>query len=306
MKEKLVITQYQIQTGKLRRSLRIAIVTDLHEHKPELLLSRIRSIRPDLILVAGDTLERHKEGVSEWNNTEMDACQGIKPHWGILGRMVKALDTIFGYLLGCFTASKNYRRGKNTSVNSRNAYKFLREAAGIAPVFMSVGNHEWYFLPEDYQVFEENGIILLDNRDIEAEINDLKIRIGGLSTRYDLKWLRSFSQKPGFKILLCHHPEYYKKYIKETALDHFDLIFSGHCHGGQWRIGKRGFYAPGQGLFPRYIYGMYPIRHGKLIVSAGVSNTASIPRFGNPCELVYCQIVNGKGVTNDHPKRTGV
>lgn len=58
------------------------------------------------------------------------------------------------------------------------------------------------------------------------------IRIGGLATRYDLDWLYTYASKPGYKILICHHPEYYRRYIKDTEWDTFDLIVSGAC---PWR-----------------------------------------------------------------------
>ena len=47
---------------------------------------------------------------------------------------------------------------------------------------------------------------------------------------------------------------------------------------------SEGLFAPGQGLFPRWTRGIYDNR---LIVTAGLSNTAKIPRFFNPREIVY-------------------
>ena len=92
--------------------------------------------------------------------------------------------------------------------------------------------------------------------------------------------------KDGVKILLCHHPEYYRKVIQGTLLDTFDLVVSGHYHGGQWRVGKRSVYVPRTGLFMRTAYGQF----GKLIISAGVANTTRFPRYGNPCELVMIEL----------------
>ncbi|MCD8218479.1 MAG: hypothetical protein LUD01_10685 [Clostridiales bacterium] len=178
-----------------------------------------------------------------------------------------------------------------------------------------MGNHEWYYLPEDYAAAKSGRVIMLDNRDCELEIKGQIFRIGALSTRYDLAWLSAFAdaQPTGEslgcdslfpngtgsassatpKILICHHPDYYIRYIKGTARDTFDLVVAGHTHGGQWRVfsaggKKRGIpvFAPGQGLFPKYAYG----RYGKMIVSSGVSNTTEIPRFGNPCEVVMLQL----------------
>lgn len=64
-------------------------------------------------------------------------------------------------------------------------------------------------------------------------------------------------------------------------------MLSGHAHGGQIRILGRGVFSPGQGLFPKYTKGIY---EGRLVVSAGCSNTASIPRWGNPCEVVAIRL----------------
>ena len=144
------------------------------------------------------------------------------------------------------------------------------------------------------EFFKDQGVIFLDNRDCELTVKGQKLLIGGMPTRYDLEWLEQFSQKDGVKILICHHPDYYPKYIKNTNRNTFALIVAGHAHGGQWRLFSRGgrkrgipVFAPGQGLFPRCAYGQYD----NMIVSAGVSNTANIPRFGNPCEVVMIQLI---------------
>jgi predicted MPP superfamily phosphohydrolase len=97
--------------------------------------------------------------------------------------------------------------------------------------------------------------------------------------------LDAFSSVEGFKLLLCHHPEYYPRYIRERDID---LTLSGHAHGGQWQIVGRGIFAPGQGLFPRYTGGVY---EGRLVVSRGLTNTVSVPRFGNPTELVRIHLL---------------
>jgi len=95
-----------------------------------------------------------------------------------------------------------------------------------------------------------NKITVLDNSDsiVETKSGD-QIRIGGLSTRYDMKWLESFSGKNGCKLLLCHHPEYYQHMICDSELDNFDLIISGHAQGGQVRLFGKSLFSPGQGFF---------------------------------------------------------
>lgn len=314
---KMITTRYKI-SAPVKNSLRIALAADLHDRPGGEVLKRLKQEQPDLILAAGDILERCTEGESQYTKAEMDAWQGLRKKNKIASGAMKTVMKI-GYSM-------------HEKHEFSEGIEFLKEASEIAPVFYSPGNHEWYFTKEDQKVFSEKRIFLLENEDIcwnlvenrlvsEKERghnsktgnvmkneNNLKsrsdlnngcntgienvpekiIRIGGLATRYDLDWLHAYATKPGYKILICHHPEYYRRYIKDTEWDTFDLIVSGHVHGGQWRIGRHGVLAPGQGLFPKYCYGCYD---KKLIVSAGLSNTACVPRFGNPTELVMIHAV---------------
>ena len=85
-------------------------------------------------------------------------------------------------------------------------------------------------------------------------------------------------------MLLCHHPEYYPKYIKDLPVD---LTLSGHAHGGQWRLFGRGAYAPGQGIFPKYTAGVY---ENRLLVSRGLGNLYIVPKINNPPEILKIKI----------------
>ena len=67
----------------------------------------------------------------------------------------------------------------------------------------------------------------------------------------------------------------------------YDLIFSGHAHGGQWRIPFiGGIYSPSQGFFPKYTNGKYIKENSTLIVSRGLGNSSFPIRINNPIELV--------------------
>lgn len=284
MKEEIVTTNYKVNTGKLNKPLRLALVTDFHECDPEPLLSLLRRENPDGILIAGDTFERHKEGKCGRTYSQIAEYQQVPLYWSIAKYVVKVINKCIYNLTGV--------RSLNHNRNRKNGYRLIREASQIAPIYLSPGNHEWYFLSEDYKIFSECKVTLLDNTDYISGIKGMEIDIGGLSTCYDLEWLDSFSEKEGVKILLCHHPEYYFRYMKGRRRDTFDLILCGHCHGGQWRVklpgglGERGIFAPSQGMLSKYVHGMWRTGNGHLIVSAGVSNPAVVPRFGNPCELV--------------------
>ena len=174
-------------------------------------------------------------------------------------------------------------------------FAFLTAAAKLAPTFCSIGNHE-VGVPNLAAAVEKTGARLLDN---ECAFSH-GIWIGGLSSGYvngckqgrtkptpppDRRFLADFARIEGARILLCHHPEYYEPYLRETSVP---LIVAGHAHGGQWELFGRAIFAPGQGLFPRYTADFYDQR---MIVSRGASNPHPlIPRLFNPCEVVLVDV----------------
>ena len=256
-------TEYEIG-GKQR--ITIALVTDLHEHNPAPVIDILRNVNPDVIAVAGDTLERHEYGEN------LD--RGDR---SIISRLI---------CIGIHIADKlsGVRRIEDNDVKAVYGYRFLKEAGKIAPVVMSIGNHEMHLTAKDRKIISDAGVKLLDNEVVE--ING--ILFGGLTSKQvtgeiDMDFLERFAASPQYKVLLCHHPEYYQQ-LQSYPMD---LILSGHCHGGQMRVCGRGIFAPGQGLLPKYHHGVYD---GRLVVSSGCSNTARIPRWGNKTEVVVVRI----------------
>lgn len=246
---------YNITARKSSVGFRAAVVADLHAKDPAPVIDILLKEKPDYIFVPGDLFE--------------PLCP------------------------------------ENSELN-KNGFDFLEKAVKIAPVFFSPGNHElggsFKYRNRDvsfsdngrsvpYHVkmkLSEMGVRLLDNGFVD--IGD--IRIGGLTSGLLLdgarpltEWLDGeFSMGDKYRILLCHHPEYYEKYLKDRNID---LIISGHAHGGQARLFGMGMYAPGQGFFPKYDGGVFD---GRLVVSRGCANTAPVPRAFNPREVVIISV----------------
>ena len=191
---------------------------------------------------------------------------------------------------------------------SSNAMELIRQCVSFTWTCLSFGNHEWLLADEDIEMIADTGVHILDN----AWIIKDGIVFGGLSsasllyyrnyrmkqkeyTMYpgefpaprsfvptpDTSWISEYEKQKGYKVLLCHQPEYYTKYLQQSNID---LILSGHAHGGQIRIGNQGLYAPDQGFFPKLTSGIYDNR---LVISRGIANSSRIPRFNNPTEIVY-------------------
>lgn len=259
----MITTEYRVAGPA---DISITIVADLHEFDPEPVISRLAEIRPDVIAVPGDLFENHEFG--ENLDKEDDS---------LISRVLCRVIHIANRLAGLRWRQKH-------RCCKENAYGFLMRASEIAPVVMSLGNHELYLTEEDKKVLKDANVALLNNSSVEIK----NILFGGIPSKQitgkiDTEFLTSFSELPGYKVLLCHHPEYYPK-LQQYPID---LFLSGHCHGGQIRIMNHGIFSPGQGLLPRYHHGVYD---GRLVVSSGCANTASIPRFGNETEVVVVRV----------------
>lgn len=189
---------------------------------------------------------------------------------------------------------------------SQNAMELLRACAGLAPTFMSIGNHEAYLSPADIESIRAAGVTLLDNSFTALTLEERRVVVGGLSSGYytayqrcgatektvrspapDAAWLAGYAAASGYHVLLMHHPEYICHVPPGV-----ELVLSGHAHGGQWRFYDlrrkkwRGVYAPDQGLLPRLTAGLVD---GRLLISRGLGNPVGLPRLCNDTELVYIE-----------------
>lgn len=204
-----------------------------------------------------------------------------RPAPGVLARMERERPDFVA-----FAGDLVNRHGERAEL----ALDFIERAAAICPVYFSVGNHENYLSDMPWERLRQAGVCVLDNR--ETVFGGL--RIGGLSSwlraeskrEEGMAFARSFCREDGvFRLLLCHHPEYYSLFLKDLPCE---LILSGHAHGGQVRLLGQGLFAPGQGVFPKYTSGLY---HGRLLVGRGMANNAFAPRIFNPTQTVTVELL---------------
>lgn len=236
---------------------RLALLTDFHNGDPRPVLRSLRQRRPELICIAGDVV--------------YDVFNNPASLFSVEGNILPLLS-------GC---------------------------ADVAPTFLSLGNHECILSRSDLAVLAETGVRVLDNEwtawggihigglnshevvDLRAyqalhpgPLPDLRARERGAwktIRQPDTGWMHPLPS--GYKLLLCHHPEYFP-----LIPPSIDLILCGHAHGGQWRLFGHGVYAPGQGFWPRWTAG---VQEGRMVISRGLRNTTWIPRICNPTEVVY-------------------
>lgn len=161
----------------------------------------------------------------------------------------------------------------------------------IAPVYCSLGNHELSH-PESEEIKKilNKHATLLDNEYIELELNGTEVRLGGLTQYHPANeeakaFVADFADTDKFKLLLCHYPEYYIWGLDEVEID---LMVSGHTHGGQVIVPfAGGVFAPEQGWWPKYDYGVFYEENITLVITRGLgSSKQKAPRFNNPPEIL--------------------
>ncbi len=165
----------------------------------------------------------------------------------------------------------------------------------LCPMYYVYGNHEqpWDRKSAVYEFMISHGVGILEEEYAEEIINGQKIHICGLRDPQDAvapdTWQKGLTelsnqvQDDAYTILLSHRP-HFVKYYKQTK---FDLILSGHAHGGQWRIPfvNKGIYTPDEGLFPKYYGGKHNLGIPTLIISRGLCKNY-VPRFNNRPEII--------------------
>ena len=181
-----------------------------------------------------------------------------------------------------------------------NTIALLKEIEGEYPAFYVSGNHEFWSGEVDFikEVFRSYGVKVLEGEREKITVNGQEIVICGVDDpevgedifKEQLESAVKEVEKELYTVLLSHRPERTAQY----KLYSYDLVLSGHAHGGQWRIPflLNGVYAPNQGRFPQYAGGIYEGENQTLVVSRGLTYTSTrVPRIFNPPELVMVDMM---------------
>ncbi len=171
-----------------------------------------------------------------------------------------------------------------------NSWALIDALAAEYPCFYAIGNHELRTGKAEYYKEElaRRGVTVLAGESRLITVNGQTLRVCGAEGRSDGTLEAAQKELDGaYSVLLYHYPEDFPT----TSKLGFDLILSGHAHGGQWRIPGllNGLYSPGEGLFPKYAGGRYDFDGGSMLVSRGLYRNLScvfIPRIFNNPELL--------------------
>lgn len=172
----------------------------------------------------------------------------------------------------------------------------LRSCELPEQVYAVSGNHDVWtdgFDAFAQELEEAYPITFLENESVQIEKDGETLTLSGISdpnTWDDAEAMEyvaaadtSIKKGAGYQILLFHRANMLD-YFNDKA---YDLILSGHMHGGQVRLPLLGgLKSPHGDWFPKYSGGRYDVEGKTYIVSRGIGNAVRVPRLFNRPELV--------------------
>ena len=149
------------------------------------------------------------------------------------------------------------------------------------PIYYVTGNHEAWSNQTDQILLalEEKGIHVLRNETLTYK----NIKITGFD---DPAYMNVPDDLEIGQILLAHRSENIPQY---STFD-VDVIFTGHAHGGQFRLFGQGLLSPNQGLLPEYTSGVHQLNGSSAVISRGLGNSIFPLRLFNRPEIIITTI----------------
>lgn len=259
MNKNFVIKEETLIYKNLPKSLedyKILQISDLHSKEfgtnNEKLINSIKEIKPDLILVTGDmfTVSDISIDMNEEDLVPYQLLSKLATNYKIIyvsGNHEEGKDIIYN--------GDNYRTRDRSKNNAYNRYRSKLESLGV--------------------IFVENSSL--------QNYNDF-INIYGVyfDSMEKNEYYQSINlNKTKFNIMLCHDPKYFHTFAHMG----FDLVLSGHVHGGIIRIPLvGGLFSPDRTFFPKYDKGIYKINNSYMNVSTGLGDSI-LKRVFNPPEI---------------------
>lgn len=116
---------------------------------------------------------------------------------------------------------------------------FLEHLREIAPIYMTLGNHDHYSgvpVSQFAELSDRYKITLLVNQSVFVSVGTGELAVVGVDDpslhRTDLQCVPPCTNRR-FTLLLAHAPNILEYVEPHHAID---LILCGHSHGGQWRV----------------------------------------------------------------------
>jgi len=264
--KKAITKYYRIKSNKITKAdfpIRVVFISDLHNvdfgKNNEVLLDKIDSLSPDLVLLGGDTIIGKPQKDMEIG---LDFIKQLGARWQI------------------YAANGNHEYRLKIYPDTYNGmYERYLETIQVAGVTLLEN--------EKTSVTIKESQVVIHGLEIERQYYG-RLKKEELSSNDVKKYLGAIEDE-NYHIMLAHNSRYGQAYMEWGA----DLTLCGHYHGGIIRLPKE---LPLIGndfqLFPKYGYGHYLSEGKHLITSAGIGEHTIPLRINNPRELVVVDIIN--------------
>lgn len=196
----------------------------------------------------------------------------------------------------------------NEKVDGFDNFFNLCEELKDKTVYYVFGNHEENMSDEKQNEFiekikEKPNVILLNNDKVELDdsftiygfSHQVKYYLASTKEKIDLNYIEERIGKIDinkFNLLISHDPLLYNLYSEYG----FDMVLSGHLHGGIINIPfVGGLLSPDFTFFPKYYKGVNKIGNTNLVISRGLGYGYMIPiRVFNRGEVVIINLMKNE------------
>ena len=264
---RLVIRNYTYEgknkSGNDTRSCKVVMLSDMHgKHfgkDNKRLISKIDSVNPDYIMIAGDMFTAGHCVESE-SKVALNLITNLAQRY-----------TIY------------YANGNHELKTKERADEF----GSIYPDYVEAIKSAGVIFLENENAFIDKYNIRVFGLSLPFEYyrkhKHVTPKVSGLEE------LLGKAPKESLNIMLAHNPEYFEDYADWGA----DLVFSGHYHGGLMRLPViGGVISPRYRLFPHYDYGVYNRGTSTMVLSCGLGTHTLPIRIFNPGEISVLNITS--------------
>ncbi|HPE67747.1 MAG TPA: metallophosphoesterase [Thermotogota bacterium] len=162
--------------------------------------------------------------------------------------------------------------------------RFFSALSEICPVYAIFGNWEEYAPVHMRKRYEELDVNLLEMESTVVHVDGMRIGLTGLESHqfFPRTTFLSPDVPTDYRILLVHAPNHLEQYPE--VLDGFDLVLSGHTHGGQLFFPglSRWISETAQGTSYTFFRGAYRLGHTGIFVTKGVGQWFPFRLFSAP------------------------
>lgn len=286
----LYIKKIDIVDNKINNNINVTFISDLHENDfgddNKKLIDNIITLNNDLIIIGGDLPVAFKF------RGDLNKCSS-KISIKFLENLVKSNTNNTPIIYGFGNHEDRLKVNFHNNDHIKEEYDNL---------IKTITKQKINLIENSYYDFSDN--IRIYSLTLEYKYYKLKLQIFKDGTFDEDDYIESRLGKldeTKYNILLLHNPDFAK-----VCIDYgFDLILSGHYHGGLvYMPFGLNFISPNLKMFPKYIKGIYYIKNKDgilkpLIVSAGLGTHTVNARINNRPQILDISLSNKNISTNN-------